>query len=105
MSTLRDAAEQAAAAEPAPQDPRGPLVLERQDLVVALAYWGTHGSGAEPGLRLTRQASKLVEVLATMDYFGQERVSLSRAGVPGMLVLESRCAAQHTGAPQFPERT
>jgi outer membrane cobalamin receptor len=43
-------------------------VTDVADLARAIHHWGCSGHGGEPGLKLTREADTLVEVLAIMDF-------------------------------------
>lgn len=67
------------------------MILQRQQIVQAIVYWGEHGSPVEEGSKLTVEAGKLVDVLGTMDFQRQaavelgddsERAQLVRAALP-----------------------
>jgi hypothetical protein len=44
------------------------MEVNRMQVAQAIQYWGVHGQGATPGLALTKESSRLVEVLALMDF-------------------------------------
>ncbi len=52
------------------------MTITRAQLAAAIDHWGRHGDGGIPGLRLTRQASQLVTVLALMDFHDQPTAAL-----------------------------
>lgn len=67
------------------------MILQREQIVQAIVYWGEHGTPVEEGSKLTVEASKLVDVLGTMDFHRQgvvelgdssERAHLVRAALP-----------------------
>ena len=61
----------------------------RAEIAAAIAYWGVHGTGGEKGLSLPRQASKLVDVLAVMDFERESVVALSEDSERGKLACEA----------------
>jgi hypothetical protein len=65
------------------------LNVSRADLARAIHHWGCSGHGGEPGLKLTREADTLVEVLAIMDFEHQTSVLLPPSSRPGLLVMQA----------------
>lgn len=55
-------------------------IVTREQLVRAVQHWGAVGEDGEPGMRLTRQASALVTVLALMDFEHESEVALPANG-------------------------
>lgn len=77
------------------------LLLSRQDIAEAVHYWGEHGVGGDE-ISLTRQASKLVDVLATMDHHHETEISIPSNSERGQLVavfLEQRHTERSSPAP------
>ncbi len=65
------------------------LAISRAELAQAIHHWGQAGQEAEPGMKLTQEASALVEVLAVMDFERQDSVLLPRSSRPGQLVMQA----------------
>lgn len=55
----------------------------------AIQYWGVHGQGAIPGEVITREASKLVDVWATMLHMRQDQVELKDGSERCTLVVQA----------------
>lgn len=53
------------------------MIFTTKQLEMAVQYWGKNGDGAVSGEVISRQASKLVDVWATMLYLRHETVDLS----------------------------
>lgn len=79
--------------EPGPSEGQD-LAISRAELAQAIHHWGEAGQGGEPGMKLAREASVLVEVLALMDFEHQTSVLLPRSSRPGQLVLQAIEARQ-----------
>ena len=65
------------------------MIFTRADIAAAIAYWGVHGTGGEVGLSLPRQASKLVDVLAVMDFERESAVDLPEESERGKLACQA----------------
>lgn len=80
---------------PAPSPTRQ---YKREDIVLAVIHWGRHGCGGEPGLSLTREAGKLTEVLALMDFQKQSSVLVREGGQIDTLVCQAQRSVSAEGA-------
>jgi|GEM_PF-6337001 len=72
------------------------MILNRQQLADAIAYYGRL-AGEGDGITLPREASKLVDVLATMDFHREMSVDLAEDSERGRLAhvaLEALNAAR-----------
>lgn len=71
------------------------MILTRAQLAEAIKHWGEHGDDGIEHLKLTRQASALVTVLAQMDYHRQDTAALD----DGSELARLADAALRTSAP------
>ena len=62
------------------------LMLSRHELAEAIQYWGQHGDGGD-SLCLPKQARKLVDILATMDYHKEDQIKINTGSERGQLLL------------------
>lgn len=74
------------------------MIYSRAEVATAVHYWGQHGAGKAP-LTLTREAGKVVAVLATMDFNRESSVQVPDESEAGKLLLEAQRAVSQ-GASQ-----
>ncbi len=64
------------------------MILSRQQLADAIVYYGRQ-AGEGDGITLPREASKLVDVLATMDFQRETSVELPEDSERGRLARQA----------------
>lgn len=65
------------------------MIYSRDQIAQAVMFWGERGQGAVPGLTLAREASKLVDVLAGMDFHQHREVQISEESERGRLIAQA----------------
>lgn len=90
----------------------GWLVLSRSDMAAAIDFWG-HQAPAVDSISLSKEVSKLVDVLATMDFRGETTARIKTDSERGRLLCAWQQAkinftqvapvdADHTGSSPRP---
>jgi len=73
------------------------MVYTRKQIADAVHYWGQTGTGGD-ALSITKEASKLVDVLATMDFQGEQEVEVADGSVRGDLLATALQALAESAA-------
>ena len=69
------------------------MIYSRDQVASAVHHWGQHGSGRAP-FTLTVEASKLIDILGTMDYQHVDTVQVDDATPRGQLLVEATAACE-----------